>query len=329
MSKQPKIPNPADAAVAGLQSDIELQPFQYLINSAATLGQKINIGGKEYDFTGLGQADTTAQISDKMAQVLLDLQREKSPEIIAQRLAELKAADPTGYAARQQLFDRIVADARNNPDRPVSSDLQRTLQDELAKGTGFSDAKQAEQVREGIRGKQSKSGIFLGAAPTSEEAKTMVGAGESLRNQRQQNALQLLQSGASPEDVAYRQFQQTLANLGAFQTGETPQAQFRQVSSAANGPVSLVGGATPTNTFNANAAGQGINTAMGNYNTQWNYQQGQANPWLAGISLGANTLGTVAQINPGWFNSNPNATNSSPWVAAGAGGSQSNYPSNW
>jgi hypothetical protein len=317
MSKGPKIPNPADAAVAGIQADTELQPFQYLINSAATLGQPITIDGKNYDFTGLGQADTTAKISDQMAQTLLDLQRENSPQIIAQRLAELKAADPQGYAARQQLFDRILADAQRSPGRPVSTDLQKTLQDELAKGSGFSDAKQAEQVREGVRGHQSRSGIYLGAAPASEEAKTMVNAGESLQSQRQQNALNLLQSGASPEDVAYRELQQNLANLGAFQTGETPQAQFRQVSSSANGPVSLVGGASPTNTFNPNAAGQGISNAMSNWNSQFQYNQNQANPWLAGLSLATNTVGSLANINPSWFGGGSTPAQPAPWTAPG------------
>ncbi len=301
MSKMPDIPDPGKAAQQGIAADTELAPFQYLINSAATLGNKITINGKTYDFTGLGQADTTGKISDRMAQTLLDLQKEKSPEIIAQRLAELKASDPEGYAARQQLFDRIMADAQNNPARPLSTDLQQQLQDELSKGVGFNDAKQEQQVREGVRGRQVRSGVYLGAAPTSEEAKTVLSAGESLRNQRQQNALNLLESGASPEDVAYRQFQQTLSNLGAFQAGETPQAQFKQVSSASQGPVPLVGGATPTNTFDPNAAGQGINNAFDIYGINQRYNQSQANPWLAGLSIGATTAGAMAQTNPSWF----------------------------
>ncbi len=320
--KSPKIPNPADAAVAGIQADTELQPFQYLINAASTLGKPITIGDKTYDFTGLGQTDTTGKISDKMAQTLLDIQKTQSPAIIAQRLAELKAADPQGYAARQQLFDRIMADAQNHPDRPVSADLQQQLQDELAKGGGFSDAKQAEQVREGVRGQQSHSGVYLGAAPAAQEARTMVNAGETLQSQRQQNALNLLQSGASPEDIAYRELEQTLSNLGAFQSGETPQAQFRQVSSAGNGPVSLVPGAPQTNTFNPNAAGQGVSNAFQNYNTTWNYQQQQANPWLAGLSTLATGAGALRNINgfggggAGGTPSNPNASNPSEVVGA-------------
>src|SRR5689334_7013996 len=106
----PHIPNAGAAAAAGIQADIENQPLMYLINAAATLGNRVTIGGHTYDFTGQGQADTDGRVSDQMAQTLLDLQRETSPDIIRQRLAELQAADPEGYAARQQLFDRIMQD---------------------------------------------------------------------------------------------------------------------------------------------------------------------------------------------------------------------------
>jgi len=75
--KQPKIPDPAKSAQQGIAADTELAPFQYLINSAATLGNKITINGKTYDFTGAGQSDTAGKVSDQMAQALLDLQKEK------------------------------------------------------------------------------------------------------------------------------------------------------------------------------------------------------------------------------------------------------------
>src|SRR5438067_419893 len=112
-----KIPNPGQAAAAGIAADTSLQPFNYLINAASTLGTPISIDGKTYDFSGLGQADTAGVVGDKMAQTLLDLQKEKSPEIIQQRLDELKAADPEGYNARKELFDKIMEDAQKNPDR--------------------------------------------------------------------------------------------------------------------------------------------------------------------------------------------------------------------
>lgn len=323
MSKQPKIPSASESAVAGIQSDLELAPFEYLIRAASSLGKNITLDGKEYDFTGLGDADTARVVGDKMAQTLLELQREKNPQIIAQRLAELKAADPEGYATRQQLFDRIMADAQSNPGRPVSDELQRQLQDEISRGVGFADAKQESQVREGVRGRQAKSGITLGAAPTSEEAKTVTNAGESLRSRRQQNALDLLQSGASPEDVAFRKFQQTLSNLGAFQAGQTPQAQFRQVSSAGNGPVDLTGNAPGPSQFNPNAAAGGVSNAFDQFGTETMFSNSQVNPWLAGISIGAQGVGAAANIKPNWFRSTPfeqpTGTQNTPWGSYYAG----------
>jgi hypothetical protein len=240
-----------------------------------------------------------------MAQTLLDIQREKSPAIIAQRLEELKVADPKGYEARQQLFDKIMADANANPDRPLSTATSRLIQDELAKGVGFNDNKQKQEVQDAVRGNQVGRGIYLGNTASSQEAKTVVGAGESLRNQRQQDALNLLQSGSAPEDVAYRQFQQTLANLGSFVNGQTPEAQFGQVSAASSGPVQFGTQGVNTNLFNPNAAGQGVNDAMQNFNTQQNYNQTQANPWLSSLTTAFNTVGTLKNINPSWFKTKP------------------------
>lgn len=292
----PKIPDVGKAAVAGIQADSELQPFKYLIEAASAMGKPVVIDGKTYDFTGLGNADTARVVSDKMAQTLLDLQREKSPQIIAQRIEELKAADPQGYAARKTLFDRIVADARANPDRPLANDLQQQMQDELAKGVGFSDAKQAEQVREASRGGAVQRGIFLGNAPTAQEAKDVVRAGESLRNTREQAALDMLQSGIAPEDVAYRRMQQSLGNLASFQNGQTPTAQFGQVSGAANGPVQLTGQSPSGNQFNPNAAGQGMNHALGVYQGQVDWSNSQVNPWLAGAATTNYAGGALNQM---------------------------------
>lgn len=294
----PKIPNPADAAVGGIQADAELAPYQYLINAAATLGRRIEIGGKVYDFTGLGQADTAGRVSDQLAQTLLDLQREKSPAIIAQRLAELKAADPEGYASRQQLFDRIMSDAEQNPDRPVATDLQNLIQNEISKGAGFDDARQESQVRDSARGQQVARGTYLGNAATTNEARTVVGAGETLRNQREQNALNLLQSGASPEDVAYRRQQQNIANLGSFVNGQTPTAQFGQVSGAQRGPAGTYGG-NPNINFDPNAAGQGLNNSLNIWQGNYDFANSQANPWLSAFSTAFNTAGTVNRINGG------------------------------
>lgn len=287
MGKTPSIPNPGKVAAQGIQTSTELQPYNYLIQSASTLGVPITLNGKTYDFSGLGQADTTGKVSDQMAQTLLDIQKTTNPTLIQQRIDELKAADPTGYAARKQLFDRIVADANSHPGRPLASDLQQTVQNELAKGAGFNDQRQLQQVQDQVRGQEVANGIYRGAAPTTKEAATVTNAGESLRSQREQNALQLLESGAAPEDVAYRKMQQSLANLGNFQAGVTPTAQFKQVSGASN---VTPPGFLPTSGFEPNAAAQGAQNALGVFQGQSMYNQNQANPWLAGLG----TLGATA-----------------------------------
>lgn len=328
----PQIPDPGAAAAAGIAQNTQLQPFNYLINAASTLGRPITINGQTYDFTGLGQADTAAVVSDQMARTLLALQQTNDPQVIQERLNELQAADPQGYAARQTLFDQIQQQAQNNPGRPISTDLQQQLQNELAKGAGFNDAKQEEQAREGIRGNQVKSGITLGQAPTAQEAAGITSAGENLQSQRQQDALNLLESGSSPEDIAYRQLQQNLSNEANFVSGQTPTAQFQQVSAARSGPTQLVGGAPSTNTFDPNAAANGQNNALAGYGAQNSNFNAQANPWLAGLSVGATTYGSLAGTNWGsLFNSRPSnftvpySSYSTPGTGSGVEASGTNF----
>ena len=118
--KGPDQPDPTAAAQAGTMADLENYDLIYKVNALAKMGGSGIINGKFYDFTGLGDADNAAAMSDKMAETLLALQKEYGPAFVQQRLAELKAADPAGYAARQQLFDRIMADANASPDRPMT-----------------------------------------------------------------------------------------------------------------------------------------------------------------------------------------------------------------
>jgi len=282
---KPEVPDPNAAAVAGAVADMENYPFEYQINSLAKMGGKGTINGKVYDFTGLGDADTAAAMSDKMAQTLLDLQKQYGPDFIKQKLAELKVADPTGYAARQQLFDQIMADAEASPDRPMNNRLQAMVQEELAKG-GKLDARQTEQVQQGVRGKQLRQGIFLGNAATSEEAGALVNAGEAERTKRQQQGIGILNSGVLPEDVQYRQIQQALSNLGNFTNGASPTAQFNSLSSASNGAVPFQTGAANQAQLNPNATQMGMGNALDLYSQQQNWANSQVNPWMAGISGG-------------------------------------------
>jgi hypothetical protein len=278
-----KLPDYAQAAREGVYANLESYPTSYMVNAAARLGIPLTIGGKTYDFTGLGDVETSAAMSDQMAQVLLDLQRTRGPEVIRQRIEELKAADPQGYAARKQLFDAIVADAERSPNRPMAQQLQSTIMSELQK-EGKLDARAQQQVRNSVRGRQVASGITLGNAPVLEEASAMVRAGESARDMRQQQANTFLQSGVSPEDVEYRRLQQALSNYGSFINGSTPSAQFGGLSSAGNGAVPFMGGGYNQVQQNPNAAAQGANWESNIYSRSSNWQNQQVSPYLAGFS---------------------------------------------
>lgn len=307
-----KAPDYEQAAREGVYADLETYPLRYLTEAAAKLGGRFTLDGKEYDFTGVGAADNARVMSDQMAQALLDLQRDLGPEFIRQRIAELQAADPEGYAARRQLFDRIVAGAEAHPDRPLADDLQGSIVAEL-QNAGRLDRRMLEQVQQQVRGGQVARGNFLGNAATSQEAGATVRAGETLRDAQQQQALGFLESGVTPEDVEYRRLQQAMANLGAFIAGETPAAQFGQLSAAGNAAVPFLGGGGNTVTTNPNAGAQGVQNALAIYSGNVNWQQQQVNPYLAGLNTGVNTLSTASNL--GW---NPGGARASG-AAAGAG----------
>jgi len=288
----PKIPDPIKAQIAGVTADAANFPFEWMINSLAQTGGHQTIGGRDYDFTGLGNADQSYAISDAMAQTMLDIQANYGAEFIKQRLANLQQSDPNGYAARKELFDRILADSQAHPDRPMAEDLQQQVTGML-EGAGKMDKQMTEQVQQGVRGHQVSRGIYLGNAPAAEEATAVVGAADQLRTEQQDEALNYVKSGVSPEDVEYRRIQQALGNLGAFTHGQSPQAQFSSVSGAQNqgAPFNPVNYQTPAG-LNPNAGQVGQQFANGIYQAN----QQQANPFTSGLSLGLNTYNAGMNI---------------------------------
>lgn len=308
----PKIPDANKAAIQGTIQDVANFPFQYAIDAAAKMGGKYTdpVTGKVYDFSGLGDAENAAVISDQMAQTLLDIQKNYGAEYVKQRLADLERSDPQGFAARKELFARIKADAEKAGGRPMNQQLQDAINGELQKG-GQLDAKQTQQVQDAVRGKQVNHGIILGNAPASQEAGALVQASEAQRQARQQDASSFLASGVSPEDVAYREIQQSLANLGAFVNNQTPTAQFGQLSGAQSGAAPFTSTGTPNAALNPNASAEGINNAF----ALWNQQQNNVNPWLAAMTGGVQAASTF--MNMGW---NPAGTSTSlpnSWVTLG------------
>lgn len=302
----PSPPDPSVAAIAGIKQDAANYPFQYQINAAAKTGGVYTdpATGKTYDFSGLGDAATASAVSDKMAQTMLDIQKANSGAEIAQKLADLKQSDPTGYAARQQLFDSIMASANANPDRPLATQLQTSITGLLNQGAklGGGPGGQLEQVQQGVRGGQVARGVYLGNAPASQEASAVVQAGEQQQTTNQAQAESYLASGVSPEDVQYRRIQQSLGDIGSFINGTTPQAQFGSVSGAGNGatPISTTG--NPNAAFNPNAAGNSLNNFNSLYSTNSNYSNNQVNSWVTGIQGATGALRTASSM--GLFSNN-------------------------
>lgn len=293
--KQPAAPNYTKAAQQGIQSDLDTYPMRYMTEAASKMGGKVTIGGQTYDFTGLGDADNTAVMSDKMAQTLLDIQRNYGSAYVKQSLADLKQADPKGYAARQQLFDAIMAQADAHPDRPMAENLQSSILGELQK-SGRLDAKELSQVQQAVRGGQVARNNYLGNAATAQEAEGAVKASDALRDQRQQAAQGFLQSGVTPEDVEYRRLQQSLANLGNFTQGTTPTAQFRQLASAGTGAAPYATTTANSVVTNPNAGAQGVQNALGIYQGNVNWAQNQVNPFMAGLSTAVSGAGSLAAL---------------------------------
>jgi hypothetical protein len=291
---KPTIEDPGLSAMEGGAADLAFYPQRAKINAKAQMGT-----GK---FTGLGTADQNYKVSDQMAKVLLDIQQNYGADYIKQRLADLEQADPTGYAARKELFDRIIADADAQPNRPLAEDTQAQVLDILSRGSELSTGpgSQTEAVQQAVRGQQLANGIFLGNAPVSQEASAIVNAGDQAQTQRQSQAMGFLQSGVSPEDVEYRRVQQGLANLGAAIAGQTPEAQFSSLTGAQRLAAADQLPNVQNPRLNQNANIEGLQNAAQIYSGQVNWANSQANPWTVGISGLANAVGSANTL--GLFN---------------------------
>jgi hypothetical protein len=277
-------PDPSKGYIAGAKADLETMQQRRAIEVAAMLGRGVNVrmpgakGDQAFDFTGFGDADFAANYGDQLVGQMLQIQRDLGPAYVEQRLAELEMADPEGAAMRRRLWDVIKTGVEAGPtDRPDLQALQDSIMQDMESAGTLSD-RTRQQVSQGVLGGQVARGNYLGNAAASEEAGALVRAGEAQRAQRQAQAMAFLTGQLSPADAAQRESQQNMANLGAFIGGETPQAQFGQLSGAQ-------GGAAP---FGGNAPGTGADPAAGLIGMDWQNaryaaQQQQVNPWIAGI----------------------------------------------
>jgi hypothetical protein len=194
---QPDAVSIAGANEAGVWADLETLGVRKLIANAAKYGKSVDIkvpifdkdgaktGFKDvtYDFKGYSDADSTreemefgGEAAKFMAKTMLEVQQKYGKDFVKQRLEELKAADPTGYAVREMLGEAAKED--------------------LGRGTELSPD-MARQVTQQERAAQSARGNIYGSAPAAAEAMSLGDAGFRMRQQRLANAASFL-SGSTP-----------------------------------------------------------------------------------------------------------------------------------
>jgi hypothetical protein len=255
-------------------------------------GNQVTPAQGTINFAGLGNADVNNANALTAAQGQLAVENQYGPQLIAEQLALQKLANPQGVAARDQEYQTIQREAATPPDEQLSTTLQDQLQNELNAGTHLTPEVQ-QQVTQAARQAEAARGNLMGNANAYGEAMTAGQAGLALQNQNQQKALAFLTSGATPTDMTYRFNQQNVGNLASFLSGQTPQAQFQQLSSsgaAGQIPQATTYQAVPVA---ANTATSAAADALGlaQLNNLAAYQRG--NPWMQGLSSivgGANTL---------------------------------------
>lgn len=287
----PKAPPPPDYAAANraaIMADIETLPMRY--EAMAEWEPRI----------AQLMLESQAASADKVAESLLEVQKKYGPDFIEQRLKEMELSDPEGVQARRMLAEAVMGDLEKSGEPTksgaMSGILYEQLMDELGMGGDLTDDVRRE-LQQGVRGAQAARGNILGNAAIYEEAATTGSVSEARRRERQQAALQFLTSGASPDDIHYRERQQALGNVGSFLSGATPTAQFAQLSGAQQGAAPFAPQAF-ANPLNPNAGAQGTQFAMQSYQAQSQVAAQQVNPWVAGLSLAIGGASSAGRL--GW-----------------------------
>lgn len=246
-SKQqaPEPPDVAKASRDGVLADLLTLPGRRQAEIAAATGSVTEIDVPEFDdagnfsgytkqtvdFTNASNAALQAsQIeqdrvgADAQAKSILDIQGKYGDQFVDQSLDQLRRADPTGFAIRDELGSQIQA--------------------QLASG-GELTASEQRNVSQNVRSAQAARGNILGVGAATQE----VLASDAARRNRQQqnfaNASAFL-SGATP--------QQQFGQVGAAQVGAAPFApvQFNP-GSQLNGNAGIAGQNFASNIFNTQA----------------------------------------------------------------------------
>lgn len=296
----PPAPDYAAANTAGVVADASTLPYRKAIDALAKLGGKAMLKNpqtgqmEEVDFTGLGEADTGGAYAEKMAAKILEVQKKFGADFIKQANEQLRLSDPQGTAARDSLYNEIMSRLGQPVDSPVADSLEAQLVKELQAGADV-DRDVMTEVDQYLVGQQLERGGSYGKADEFQRAMNMGKVAEDRRTARQQKGMGFLTAGLSKSDRDYRKNQQDMANLASFLSGTTPTAQFGQLSGAQNGAAPFVPGSAGPG-LNPNAGAMGANYAKDVWSTNANNAAQQGNPWLQGLGLGLQGLGTVASV---------------------------------
>lgn len=283
---KPQEPNYYAEATTAAVADAKSIEARKKIENAALTGGKVTVNGQVYDFSNMSEADYQRAYADAMANAALEIQKSYGDQYIQQRQAELEAADPDGVAGRKQLWEQVQKSlSSTGQGQEDAKSLEASIMAELEKG-GTLDPGVEHDVRQRVLGAQVARGNFLGGAAATNEARAMTDASTAVKTAREQRALDFLSSGASPEDIEYRRTQTSLANLASFLRGDTPTAQFGQLSGANNGAAPFALAPASNVSLDPNAGAAGASYAQRNYTTSANSYSQQANPWMAGTALG-------------------------------------------
>jgi hypothetical protein len=247
------------------------------------------------DFTGYGDADTQGKLVRSMAQIQLDLSRKYGDQFIDEAKKQEELANPQGTEARRLLASEInrLEDARANTARPVADTLDAQILAELKSGKGTAPDTDAAVANVLAQRAASGQGGSVGAGDINTELESGP-AGQRRLNEREQKAMAYLTSGATPEDVDYRRRQQSMANMASFLRGQTPEAQFQQLSGGQQGaaPTAHAPGVVGSNP-NIDQLGNQAGLQQANLATSGNANQAT---WFSGLSAllkGINVAGSA------------------------------------
>lgn len=278
----------------GKYADYLTQHPKFDLNSAITQKSvKVKAGEQLSDFTGVGTADIEGKLAQQYADIQTKLGAKYGKAFAENATAEARQADPLGFAARDKQLSMIQDQiAHPLPISPLSGEINDQVQAQVDAGKGL-DPMSREMLDAAIA-RSAKDRGQGGDAAGVETAATTGAAGQARLQAAEGKGVNWLSSGATPQDIAYRQEQQNLADLGSFVGGQTPQSQFNNLSGAQQGATPFVPGQQqPTMPNNAGPAGS--NFSVGAWQQNLRNQSSQANGWMGGISALLSGVGAAAK----------------------------------